>query len=142
MKTGLRLLALFVALALLWLSRAPLAGVQASNAAGGGHGDNSESMPVQVQETIRKTFTAGAALKLLDVDNVYGSIEVTGGQADQVQLVVNKTIRAESSERMEAAKKEVTLDITDQPDLLKLYVKPARPVEAVCERPVPLQLQL
>jgi len=122
MKTGLRLVALFVALALLWLSRAPLTGVRASNSGHGRHGDDSASMPVQEQETIRKTFTAGAAQRLLDVDNIYGSIEVVGGQADQVQLVVNKTIRAESRERMEAAKKEVTLDITDQPDLLKLYV--------------------
>jgi hypothetical protein len=45
-----------------------------------------------------------------------------GGQSDQVEIVVTKTLRAESKERMEAAKKEVTLDVTDQPDLLKLYV--------------------
>jgi len=112
MKTSLRLLAIFLS----------LAGVQASTAGHGRHGDDSTSMPLLEQETIRKTFTAGAALKLLDVDNIYGSIEVAGGQTDQVQLVVNKTIRAESKERMEAAKKEVTLDVTDQPDLLKLYV--------------------
>jgi hypothetical protein len=77
---------------------------------------------VQEQETIRKTFTVGGAHKLLDVDNIFGSIEVVGGQPDQVELVVNKSIRAESKERMEAAKKQVTLDITDQPDLLKFYV--------------------
>ncbi|HKF20851.1 MAG TPA: hypothetical protein VKE93_04735 [Candidatus Angelobacter sp.] len=87
------------------------------------HDDDSDSlMPVQEQETIRKTFTVGAAHKLLNVDNVYGSIEVVGGQSDQVQLVVNKSVRAESKERLEAAQKEVTLDITDQPDLLKFYV--------------------
>jgi DUF4097 and DUF4098 domain-containing protein YvlB len=79
-------------------------------------------MPLREEETISKTFTLGGARKLLDVDNINGSIEVVGGQGDQVQLVVKKTLHAESKERMEAAKKEVTLDITDQPDLLKFYV--------------------
>jgi hypothetical protein len=41
---------------------------------------------------------------------------------NQVQMVVNKTLRAESKEKMETAKEEVKLDITEQPDLLKLYV--------------------
>ena len=84
--------------------------------------DDDSSMRLHESETIRKTFTLSAAHKILDVDNVFGSIEVVGGQGDQVQLVVNKTIYAESKDRLETAKKEVTLDITDQPDLLKLYV--------------------
>jgi hypothetical protein len=87
-----------------------------------GDDDSDSGMRVQEKETIRKTFSLTAASKVLDVDNIFGSIEVTGGQGDQVQLVVNKTISAESKDKMEAAKKEVTLDITDQPDLLKLYV--------------------
>ena len=84
--------------------------------------DSDSGMPVRQQETIRKSFNLSAAHKTLEIDNVTGSIEVTGSSSDQVQLVVNKTIRAESQQKMEAAKKEVTLDITDQPDLLKLYV--------------------
>jgi len=90
--------------------------------AAGGDDDSDSGMRLQEKETIRKTFNLTAANKVLDVDNIFGSIEVTGGQGDQVQLVVDKTISAESKDRMEAAKKEVTLDITDQPDLLKLYV--------------------
>ena len=84
--------------------------------------DDDSSMRLHENETIRKTFTLTAAHKILDVDNVFGSIDVVGGQGDQVQLVVDKTIYAESKDRLEAAKKEVTLDITEQPDLLKLYV--------------------
>src|ERR1051325_313915 len=84
--------------------------------------DDDDSRRLHESETIRKTFTLSAAHKILDVDNVFGSIEVAGGQGDQGQLVVNKTSYAESKDRMETAKKEVTLDITDQPDLLKLYV--------------------
>jgi hypothetical protein len=89
-------------------------------AAGGD--DDDTNMRLHESETIRKSFTLTAAQKILDVDNIFGSIDVTGGEGDQVQLVVNQTINAESKDRLEAAKKEVTLDITSQPDLLKLFV--------------------
>lgn len=90
--------------------------------AAGGDDDSDSSMRLKETETIRKTFNLTTAHKVLEVDNIFGSIDVTGGQGDQVQLVVNKTIYAESKDKMEAAKKEVTLDITDQPDFLKFYV--------------------
>ena len=122
MKPRLLLLGLISAIVLLWASHEPMATVRASMGDHGRHGDDDSAMPVREQETIRKTFSMGAAHKLLDIDNVFGSIEVVGGQSDQVQLVVNKSIRAESQERLDTAKKEVTLDITDQPDLLKFYV--------------------
>jgi hypothetical protein len=97
-----------------------------------GDDDDSESrMRLEEKETIRKTFNLTAAHKILEIDNISGSIEVTGGQSDQVQLVVNKTTSAESKDRMDAAKKEVTLDITDQPDFLKLYVN--GPFRCKCE---------
>lgn len=102
----------------LFLLHGPLTSFRA--AAESRHGRSDSSMPLSEQETIRKSFSG--AHKLLAVDNIFGSIEVVGGQSDQVEIVVTKTLRAESSERMEAAKKEVTLDITDQPDSLKLYV--------------------
>ncbi len=87
-------------------------------------GDDDFDMPIHDSETIRKTFTmaSGTAHKSLVVDNIFGSIEVTAIDGDQVQLVVNKTLRAESQSKLELARKEVTLDITDQPELLKLYV--------------------
>ena len=107
-------------LLLTWQAKASTA---VTNAAGWQDDDDSgSSMNLHEQETIRKTFSLSAAHKTLEVDNVFGSIVVTGGAGDQVQLVVEKTIRAESAERMAAAKKEVKLDITEQPDLLKLYV--------------------
>jgi hypothetical protein len=90
--------------------------------AAGDDDDSDSSMRLQEKETIRKSFNLTADHKILEVDNVFGSIEVTGGEGNQVQLVVNKTIFAESKYRMETAKKEVTLDITDQPDFLKFYV--------------------
>ncbi|HZU31647.1 MAG TPA: hypothetical protein VFB79_11050 [Candidatus Angelobacter sp.] len=109
--------------AVLYLAHGSLKPVQASSASVvQADDDDDSSMRLQEKETIQKTFTLNGEHKILDVDNVFGSIEVTGGQGDQVQLVVNKTISAESKDRMEAAKKEVTLDITNQPDFLKLYV--------------------
>ncbi len=90
--------------------------------AAGDDDDSDSSLGLQEKETIRKSFTLSADHKILEVDNIFGSIDVVGVQGNQVQLVVNKTISAESKDRMEAAKKEVTLDITDQPDFLKFYV--------------------
>ena len=87
------------------------------------HGDSDRDLPVQEQETIQKSFSmSGAAHKSLEIDNIWGSIEVVGTNSDQVQLTVNKSTRAESKDKLEQARKEVTLDITEQPGSLKLYV--------------------
>jgi hypothetical protein len=83
--------------------------------------DSDATQSVRDQQTIRKSFTLPAGERLLDIDNVTGFIEVTGGQSDQVQVVVNETIRAESKEKLEKARKEVTLDITQEGGSLKLY---------------------
>ena len=76
------------------------------------------------QEKIEKTFAmpAGAGRRTLEIDNVWGSIEVVGTASDHAQLTVNKSIRAESKSKVEQARKDVTLDITQQADSLKLYV--------------------
>lgn len=80
-------------------------------------------LPVQEQETIQKSFSmSGVQHKSLEVDNVWGYIEVVGTNSDQVQLTVSKSIRAESKDKLEQARKEVTLDITEQAGSLKLYV--------------------
>lgn len=117
MKQKFLMLVLMYSVAMLLLPQ-----VGTSLRAAGDDDDSDSSMRLKETETIRKTFNLSAAHKVLEVDNIFGSIDVTGGQGDQVQLVVNKTIYAESKDKMEAAKKEVTLDITDQPDFLKFYV--------------------
>lgn len=86
-------------------------------------GGYDRDLPVQEQETIQKTFSmSGVPHRSLEVDNVWGSIEIVGTNSDQVQLFINKSIRAESKDKLEQARKEVTLDITEQPGSLKLYV--------------------
>ena len=86
--------------------------------------DFGSDLPVRDQENIRKTFDLSAASRprALEVDNVNGSIEVVGSDSNQVQLVVTRTTRAESQEKLELARKEVTLDITENPGSLTLYV--------------------
>src|SRR6266481_6109372 len=87
--------------------------------------DNDEpSLTEHEQEKIEKAFAmpAGTGRRTLEIDNVWGSIEVVGTASDKVQLTVNKSIRAESKGKIEQARKQVTLDITQEADALKLYV--------------------
>ncbi|HEX5425569.1 MAG TPA: DUF4097 family beta strand repeat-containing protein [Candidatus Acidoferrales bacterium] len=85
--------------------------------------DDWEDFPVKTQETIQKSFTLPASgHRSLDVDTVWGSIDVVGGSGNQVQVTIVKTIRARSDEAMQRAKKEVTLDTTQNGGDLKLYV--------------------
>src|SRR5947207_5706865 len=65
---------------------------------------------------------AGVQHRSLEIDNVWGSIEVVGTISDQLQLTVKKSVRAESKDKLEQARKEVTLDIAEQAGSLKLYV--------------------
>jgi len=71
------------------------------------------------KETIRRNFPAAARL---EVDDVHGSIHVTGYNGSEIQMVAEKTIHAESQELMDAAKREVKLDTTQSGDTLTFYV--------------------
>jgi len=73
----------------------------------------------EAKETIRQTLPAAARL---EVDNVQGYIHVTGYNGSEIQMVAEKTIEAESAERLEAAKQEVKLDVSRSGDALILFV--------------------
>ena len=70
-------------------------------------------------ETIRQTFPSA---QWLEVDNVYGSIHVTGYNGNEVQMTVEKIIEADSQSKLDEARREVKLDTTQSADRLKLYV--------------------
>jgi hypothetical protein len=94
--------------------------------------DSDAGFPVQDHEVIQKSISLGGAThKSIEIDNVFGSIEVVGGASDQVQLVVDKTTRAESKDALALARKEVTLEITQPEGGLKLYVD--GPFRCQCE---------
>ena len=75
------------------------------------------------QEKIQKSFPVQTAgLKALEIDNIWGSIEVVADSNDTVELTVERSTRAESKAKLEKADKEVTLDTTQDEGVLKLYV--------------------
>ena len=69
--------------------------------------------------TIRQTNVAATHL---DIDNVNGTVHVTGYNGTEMQMVIEKTIKAKSQERMEAAKREVKLDVSSDADTLRAEV--------------------
>ena len=73
----------------------------------------------QDKETIRQTYPAAARL---EVDNVFGSIHVVGYSGSEIQMTAEKTLEAESQDRLEAAKREVKLDLSQSGDELRIYV--------------------
>ena len=87
-------------------------------------GDHEAVWTEHEQEKIEKTFAmpAGTGRRTLEIDNVWGSIEVVGTASEETRLTVNKSIRAESKSKVEQARKDVTLDVTQRGAALKLYV--------------------
>ena len=84
--------------------------------------DDDRDLPVRDQENIQKSFAMPAGHKSIEIDNVWGSIEVVADTTDRVDLAVARTTQAESKDKLERAKKEVTLDVTQEEGTLKLYV--------------------
>jgi hypothetical protein len=79
---------------------------------------------VERSERIERTlvFDGAGAAGLVVVSNVFGSIEVTGYDGDEVRLTARKTIEARSESKADRAEREVTLDITVDEDTIDLYV--------------------
>lgn len=93
----------------------------ASAAASAAVGD--EKYPVKDSERIQRSFAfTGAGPHRLDIDNVTGSIQVAAHDGAAVELTVTRTLEAATPERLEAARKEVTLDVKEEPSLISLYV--------------------
>lgn len=84
--------------------------------------DDDPKATVKAQETIHKTFPLSAGTRSLEVDNVIGSIEVVGTSSEQIQLEVQKSVRARSQTDLERAQKEVTLAITQAENGVRLFV--------------------
>jgi len=78
---------------------------------------------VEQHETIEKTFAlTGSAARKVIVDNVEGSIQVTGRAGSEMRLVVRKRLRADSPEQAALARREVVLDISQDANTVRLYV--------------------
>jgi len=75
------------------------------------------------RETINRTFkvAAGDNVSKLLVDNVNGFIHVTGGAGSEIRVKAEKHIRAESQSDLDRAKRDVTVDMSQDGNSVKLY---------------------
>lgn len=83
-----------------------------------------KSLRVEEKEEIQKSlkFKDPSKPKEILVDNVYGSIEVEGYNGQEVKLLVHKTIKGRTKEKIQKAKNEVQLEITEVGNTIDLYV--------------------
>ncbi|MFH1573324.1 MAG: hypothetical protein ABIG68_05035 [Acidobacteriota bacterium] len=82
------------------------------------------SQELDEKTTIRETWTfpAGSRSVEIRVDNIEGSIAVSGYGGDTVEMTAEKLIHARSAEALQRARDEVTLDIVRRSDLFDAYV--------------------
>jgi hypothetical protein len=84
----------------------------------------SEDYHVQKRGKVERTlqFLDSSKPKDLQVDNIFGSIVVTGTDGKEVKLIAHKTLKARNQDRAEKAEEEVKLDITEEGNLIDVYV--------------------
>ncbi len=58
----------------------------------------------------------------LQVDNIFGSIVVTGYDGKEVKFFAKKTIKARTEGKIQKAEEEVKLDITEERNVVDIYV--------------------
>lgn len=81
------------------------------------------TVPLMAEVQDRSTETrVFAGVREMVLDNVSGTVEVTGYNGRDAVVEIEKRIRADSDERMEAARREVKLDVTESAGLLKVLV--------------------
>ena len=87
-------------------------------------GFSEDRMKVEEKETIQKTliFQDQNKPKEVLVDNIFGAIEVEGYSGQEVKLTAHKTIKARTKDKIQKARQEVTLDITEDGNTIDLYV--------------------
>ncbi len=83
-----------------------------------------KSWPVEEKQEVRKSlqFRNPSKPKELFVDNIFGSIEVEGYKGQEVKLLIHKTLRGQSREKVDRAREEVKLEITEEGNAIDLYV--------------------
>lgn len=85
------------------------------------HGDRYR---VEKKGEVKRTlhFQDPSKSKDLQVDNIFGSIVVTGYEGKEVKLFARKTIKARTEGRIQKAEEEVKLDITEEGNVVDIYV--------------------
>ena len=70
-------------------------------------------------QKLERTFPGA---QRVEVDNVWGSIRVTGYEGRDAQLSAVRTIKADTDEQRRRAEEEVRLDMTEREGTVRLYV--------------------
>jgi hypothetical protein len=85
---------------------------------------HSDSYRIQKKGKISRTlhFQDPTRSKDLQVDNIFGSIVVTGYEGEEVKLFASKTLKARTEEKAQNAEKEVKLVITEESNIIDIYV--------------------
>lgn len=83
----------------------------------------------QIQKSLK--FQDPAKPKTLQLDNVFGGIDIQGYDGSQVELVAQKTIKAKTQDKIQKAKEEVKLDIKESGGMIDIYVD--GPFRCQCE---------
>ncbi len=85
---------------------------------------SSSDFKFEEREDIKQTlrFSNPAQAKHVIVDNINGAITVTGYGGAEVQLVAQRLSRGRTQEKLALAKQEVTLDISEKSNVIKLFV--------------------
>ncbi|HTY01323.1 MAG TPA: hypothetical protein VMG09_14965 [Bacteroidota bacterium] len=68
-------------------------------------------------------FPGSGASRTLAVDNIRGSIDVVGYDGDKLELVAHRTSYGDTEEKLEEAKKNITLDVSQDSGRIVLYVR-------------------
>lgn len=86
-------------------------------------GPDDEEFDVRESSSIDKDVTfSGAGAQHLVIDNIFGSITVTGYSGSTVKVSAKKLIKALGKKELEKAKKDVKLDISSKENKVRLYV--------------------
>jgi hypothetical protein len=87
-------------------------------ALGDGKGPQGRGEPVQAT----LAFDDSQAAKTVNVDNVFGSVEVVGGVFEDVRVSGLRTVRADTPEAAERARREVSLDMSESGNVVDIAV--------------------
>ena len=86
-------------------------------------GDVDLGYKMKETSNVKKTITFDQSNnRILEIDNVFGGITITGTDSDKIELKAVKLITGKDKSRLEQAKKEVSLDITSKNGTIRVYV--------------------
>lgn len=76
----------------------------------------------ETEQLQRSLSFTGQGSRRLEIDNVFGSIQIAAYDGDSVDMAVTHTLQGRTPALVEQARREVTLEIAEDGPLVKLYV--------------------